>query len=183
MIESDLKFEPILENRELVPKCIYDFINKWNDEEKRNFLVAKIDPNYADGEKLCNKYNIDKRVGFNCLIVECRRKDVIKYCALVVPIGFKYNMGSVVRKYTNSRVVSVAPLDFILKETNMEYGSITPIGLPSDWKILVDPLIKEQTFIIIGGGLVKSKISLPTNLFLKLPNVEIVEGIAKSISE
>lgn len=45
--------------------------------------------------------------------------------------------------------------------------------------ILVDPLIKEQEQIIIGGGLVKSKISLPTKLFLTLPNVEMVEGIAK----
>ena len=88
-------------------------------------------------------------------------------------------MGSVVRKYTNSRVVSVAPLDYVLDKTQMEYGSITPIGLPDDWMILVDPLIKEQKQIIIGGGLVNAKISLPTELFLKIPNVEIVEGIAK----
>lgn len=90
-------------------------------------------------------------------------------------------MGSVVRKYTNSRVVSVAPLEYVLDKTKLEFGSITPIGLPDDWQILVDPLIKEQQNIIIGGGLVKSKISLPTELFLKLPNVEIVEGIAKQV--
>ncbi len=65
----------------------------------------------------------------------------------------------------NSRFVSVAPLDFVLEKTNIEYGSITPIGLPSDWNILVDPLIKEQTNIIIGGGLVNSKISLPISIF------------------
>ncbi len=41
---------------------------------------------------------------------------------------------------------------------------------------------EEQKQIIIGGGLVKSKISLPTELFLKLPNVEIVEGIAKTVN-
>ena len=33
-------------------------------------------------------------------------------------IGYKYNMGSVVRKYTNSRVVSVAPLDYVLEKTH-----------------------------------------------------------------
>ncbi|MBR1884427.1 MAG: proline--tRNA ligase, partial [Clostridia bacterium] len=59
----------------------------------------------------------------------------------------------------------------------------TPIGLPKDWMILVDPLIKEQEQIIIGGGLVNSKISLPTELFLKIPNVEIVDGVAKEIIE
>ena len=165
----------------MVSKCIYDFVKDWdNEEEKDKFMVAEINPDYKDGNKLCEEYNIDKKIGFNCLIVECKRNDIIKYCALIVPIGYKYNMGSVVRKYTNSRVVSVADLDYVLEKTNMEYGSITPIGLPKDWMILVDPLIKEQDQIIIGGGLAKSKISLPTKLFLKIPNIEIVDGIAKT---
>lgn len=101
----------------------------------------------------------------------------------MVPVGYRYNMGSVVRKYTNSRTVSVANLEYVLNSTEMEYGSITPIGLPNDWKILVDSSILKQEQIIIGGGLVKSKISLPVNIFLKLPNVEIVDGIAKQIEE
>ena len=179
---GNLKFNPIIESENLVPSCIYNFVSKWdNDNEKNKFLVAEINPEFADGNKLCEEYNIDKKIGFNCLIVECKRNEIIKYCALIVPIGYKYNMGSVVRKYTNSRIVSVAPLDYVLDKTKMEFGSITPIGLPEDWQILVDPLIKEQENIIIGGGLVKSKISLPTELFLKLPNVEIVEGIAKQV--
>ncbi len=181
MNNTTLIFNPIIDNKDLVPTCIYDFVNNWIETEKRKFLVAEINPLFADGNKLCAQYEIDKKCGYNCLIVECKRNDIVKYCALVVPIGYKYNMGSVVRKYTNSRVVSVAPLEYVLDKTGMEYGSITPIGLPKEWKILVDPMIKEQTKIIIGGGLVKSKISLPVDLFLKLPNVEIVEGIAKEI--
>ena len=175
-----LEFKPIIENKNLVPKCIYDLVNEWgNLEEKSRFLVSEINPDFADGNKLCEEYNIDKKEGFNCLIVECKRGETVKYCALVVPIGYKYNMGSVVRKYTNSRIVSVAPLDYVLEKTKMEYGSITPIGLPKDWPILVDPLIKEQEQIIIGGGLVNSKISLPRELFLRLPNIELVDGLAK----
>lgn len=177
---GNLEFKPIIKNQNMVPKCIYDFVKDWdNKDEKEEFMVAEINPDYKDGNMLCEEYNIDKKIGFNCLIVECKRNDIIKYCALIVPIGYKYNMGSVVRKYTNSRVVSVADLNYVLEKTNMEYGSITPIALPKDWMILVDPLIKEQDQIIIGGGLAKSKISLPTKLFLKIPNVEIVEGIAK----
>lgn len=164
-------------------KCIYDFAISLSNEEKYKLLVSEINPEFSDGNKLCDKYKINKDMAFNCLIVECKRNDIIKYCALIVPIGYKYNMGTVVRKYTNSRIVSVAPLDYVLNHTNMEYGSITPIGLPNDWKILVDSLIKKQNQIIIGGGLVKSKISLPTDLFLKIPNVEIVEGIAKEICD
>lgn len=179
---GNLNFKPIIESEDLVPSCIYDFVSRWNNEiEKKQFLVAEINPEFADDNKLCDEYNIDKKMGFNCLIVECKRNEMVKYCALIVPIGYKYNMGSVVRKYTNSRVVSVAPLEYVISKTGMEFGSITPIGLPEEWQILVDPLIRKQENIIIGGGLVKSKICLPTELFLKLPNVEAVDGIAKEI--
>ncbi len=41
-------------------------------------------------------------------------------------------------------MVSVAPLEYVLEKTEMEYGSITPIGLPIEWEILVDSLIKEK---------------------------------------
>lgn len=177
---GNLEFSPIIENKNLVPKCIYDFVSNWNNEDINKFLVAEINPEFADGNKLCEEYNIDKKQGFNCLVVECKRNDIIKHCALIVPIGYKYNMGSVVRKYTNSRIVSVAPLEYVLENTGMEYGSITPIGLPNDWMILVGPLIQDQEQIIIGGGFVKSKISLPTKLFLTLSNVEIVVGVAKN---
>lgn len=178
-----LSFNPIINNEHLVPNCILDFVNNCDDKEKGKFLVAEINPDNADGTKLCKEYEIDEKLGFNCLIVECIRNEIIKYCALVVPIGYRYNMGSAVRKYTNSRIVSVANLEYVLEQTGMEYGSITPIGLPSDWKILVDPLIKIQKQIIIGGGYAKSKISVPTELFLKLPNVEIIEGIAKEANQ
>ncbi len=178
---GDLLFNSIIENSNLVPRCINDFVTKWDSYEQSKFLVAEINSEFADGHDLCKEYHIDEKMGFNCLIVECKRNDVVKYCALIVPIGYKYNMGSVVRKYTNSRTVSVAPLDYVLKSTGMEYGSITPIGLPDDWLILVDPLINTQKQIIVGGGFVNSKISLPTELFLRLPNVQILEGLAKEI--
>ncbi len=54
------------------------------------------------------------------------------YVALLVPTGYKHNMSPTVRKYTNSRMVSVAPFEYVLEQTQMEYGSINPIGLPQE---------------------------------------------------
>ena len=88
-------------------------------------------------------------------------------------------MSSTVRKHTNSRMVSVAPLDYVLEETKMEYGSINPIGLPEEWKIFVDPKVFENDKIICGSGLQKSKLLLPSKFLLKLKNVEILENLAK----
>lgn len=175
-----LQFVSIIDNKDLVPECIFDFIDKnFDSNEKRSILAANINPDYADGKKLCEIYSIDETMGFNCLIVECKRNEEKKYCALVAPIGYKYNMSSTVRKYTNSRMVSVAPLEYVLEKTGMEYGSITPIGLPVEWEILIDPLIKEQERIIVGGGLAKSKIMIPMDLFLNMPNVKILDNLAK----
>lgn len=151
----------------------------FSKEEKNEFLVAEIEPEYMDGIKLCEHYNIDTKEGANCLICECKRGENKSYVALLVPTGYRYNMSSTVRKYTNSRMVSVAPLDYVLEKTKMEYGSINPIGLPEDWKLFIDPKVLEVERIVCGSGLQKSKISLPSKYLLKLNNVEILENLAK----
>lgn len=35
---GDLKFKPIIENKNLVPKTIYDFVSSWDNEKKIIFL-------------------------------------------------------------------------------------------------------------------------------------------------
>lgn len=175
-----LDFKKVLDNKNLVAESTYNCIDKlFSKEEKNEFLVAEIEPEYMDGIKLCEHYNIDTKEGANCLICECKRGENKSYVALLVPTGYRYNMSSTVRKYTNSRMVSVAPLDYVLEKTKMEYGSINPIGLPEDWKLFIDPKVLEVERIVCGSGLQKSKISLPSKYLLKLNNVEILENLAK----
>ena len=177
---SKLDFKEVIKNKDLVAESTFNCINNLsNDDEKTQFLVAEIDPEYMDGIKLCEHYGIDIKTGVNCLICECKRGDNKSYAALLVPTGYRYNMSSTVRKYTNSRMVSVAPLDYVLEKTGMEYGSINPIGLPQEWKIYIDPKVLEVERIICGSGLQKSKISLPSKYLLKLKNVEVLENLAK----
>lgn len=179
-MNNRLEFKNVISNKDLVSETTYRRINNlFSEEEKNNILVAEINPNYMDGIKLCEYYNIDLKMGVNCLICECKRNESKNYVALLVPTGYKYNMSSTVRKYTNSRMVSVAPLEYVLEQTKMEYGSINPIGLPNDWKIFIDPKVMEEDRIICGSGIQKSKLSLPSKYLLKLPNSEILENLAK----
>ncbi len=179
-MNSNLEFKKLVENKNLVAETTYNCIdNLFSEEEKSDFLVAEINPEYMDGIKLCEHYNLDIKTGVNCLICECKRGENKSYVALLVPTGCRYNMSSTVRKYTNSRMVSVAPLDYVLEKTKMEYGSINPIGLPEDWKLFIDPKILEVERIICGSGLQKSKISLPSKYLLKLNNAEVLENLAK----
>jgi prolyl-tRNA editing enzyme YbaK/EbsC (Cys-tRNA(Pro) deacylase) len=177
-----LDFNPVIDNKELVPTVIYNAVKDMNSNFQKEILVAEIDPTYAGGTELCEKYNINPKMGANCLIVEGIRGDKKTIAALLVPVGYKYDMNNTVRKALNARMVSVASLDYVLKETSMEYGSITPIGLPKNWLIFIDPLVIENENIIIGGGLKKSKIKIPTSILLSLPNVKVLEGLAKPIN-
>ncbi len=137
-MNSKLEFKKVTDNKDLVSKSTYACIdNLFSEEEKDDILVAEINSEYMDGIKLCEHYNIDIKIGVNCLIVECKRGENKSYAALLVPTGYKYNMSSTVRKYTNSRMVSVAPLDYVLEQTKMEYGSINPIGLPQESNVFI----------------------------------------------
>lgn len=179
-MENKLNFEKVIDNKNLVAETTYNCIKDiFLEEEINNILVSKINPDYMDGIKLCEYYNVDIKMGANCLICECKRGENKSYVALLVPTGYRYNMSSTVRKYTNSRMVSVAPLEYVLEKTKMEYGSINPIGLPVDWKIFIDPKVLEVERIICGSGLQNSKLSLPSKYLLKINNVEILENLAK----
>lgn len=181
-MNSKLEFKKVIDNKELVSESTYRCIeNIFSEDEKNNILVAEIDSEYMDGIKLCEHYNIDIKIGANCLVCECKRGENKSYVALLVPTGYKYNMSTTVRKYTNSRMVSVASLEYVLEKTKMEYGSINPIGLPQEWKIFIDPKVLEVERIICGSGLQKSKLSLPSKYLLKLNNVEVLENLAKVV--
>jgi prolyl-tRNA editing enzyme YbaK/EbsC (Cys-tRNA(Pro) deacylase) len=65
--------------------------------------------------------------------------------------------------------------------TGMEYGGITPIGLPADWPILVDSRVIAQPAIVIGSGLRRSKIVLPGAVLREYPGVHVIDGLANDV--
>jgi prolyl-tRNA editing enzyme YbaK/EbsC (Cys-tRNA(Pro) deacylase) len=60
----------------------------------------------------------------------------------------------------------------------MEYGGITPIGLPADWIVLIDRAVLDRDTVVIGSGLRRSKIALASSLLTELPGAEVIEGLA-----
>jgi prolyl-tRNA editing enzyme YbaK/EbsC (Cys-tRNA(Pro) deacylase) len=62
--------------------------------------------------------------------------------------------------------------------TGMEYGGITPIGLPASWPVLVDAAVLDRDVVVIGSGLRRSKIALPSAALAELPGADVVEGLA-----
>ena len=179
---GQLSFYPVMEKLDLVPQTVYNVISTVNWScSKNDFYVAEINPSYAGGLDLCEKYKIDPSMGANCLVVNGIRGKNKSFAACVVPVGYRYDMSGVVRKALNARTVSVAPLDYVLSVSLMEYGSITPIGLPSDWRIFIDPAVLTHKNIVVGGGFVRSKMCIPSSALLDIPNSSVLEGLAKEV--
>jgi prolyl-tRNA editing enzyme YbaK/EbsC (Cys-tRNA(Pro) deacylase) len=43
-------------------------------------------------------------------------------------------------------------------ETGMEYGGITPVGLPGGWPVLIDEAVAATPYVVVGSGLRRSKL-------------------------
>ena len=62
-------------------------------------------------------------------------------------------------------------------ETGMEYGGITPIGLPDAYRVLVDAACLDLEAAVIGSGVRRSKLLIPGRLFGELPRAEVLSGL------
>lgn len=170
-----LHFKSIQEHPELVSETVREVASRYPE-----ILVAEIDPQYMNGLSLSEHYGVLPEDGANCIVVRGKRGEERVTAAVLAPVGFRADLNGIVCEKLNAKKVSMAPLDEVLLQTGMEYGSITPIGLPTDWKILIDSRLMQKEKIIVGGGKQISKILVPTAIFKELQNVEIVEGLAVS---
>lgn len=143
--------------------------------------VAPIDPGLADTVEFCAAYGVTLEASANCIVVAGRRGDVVSYAACVVLATTRADVNGVVRKMLDARKASFAPMEEATALTEMEYGGITPIGLPPEWRILVDSRISRVPDAIVGAGIRAAKISLPGEVLCALPGVEVVEGLAREI--
>jgi prolyl-tRNA editing enzyme YbaK/EbsC (Cys-tRNA(Pro) deacylase) len=85
----------------------------------------------------------------------------------------------VVRKLLDVRKASFLSMDRAVAESGMEYGGITPIGLPASWRVLVDAAVLSVPAAMIGSGVRRSKIILPGSALGDLPGAEVVEGLGR----
>jgi prolyl-tRNA editing enzyme YbaK/EbsC (Cys-tRNA(Pro) deacylase) len=77
------------------------------------------------------------------------------------------------------RKASFAAMDVAVAESGMEYGGITPVGLPADWPVLVDAAVADTPFVVIGSGVRRSKLVLAGKLLASLPGARVIEGLAR----
>jgi prolyl-tRNA editing enzyme YbaK/EbsC (Cys-tRNA(Pro) deacylase) len=136
--------------------------------------VSEIDPGLADTAAFCEHYEIGLDVSANCVVVEARRADRVWFAACVVLATSRADVNGIVRKHLGARKISFATMDVAVSLTGMDYGGITPVGLPGDWPILVDRNVIDQDRVIIGSGIRGSKLLAATEVLASLPNAEVL---------
>ncbi len=174
---TSLNFIPINEAEQLVSESVFKIIQ--NTEIK----VAEIDPQYMNGTALSDHYGTNPEDGANCIIVRGKREGVYTTAAVMTPVGYRIDLNHAVPDVLGLKKVSMAPLDEVIQETGMEYGSITPVGLPSHYRILIDSSLMEKENIIVGGGKQISKILVPTVFLKDLPSTQVFRGLASPMDK
>ncbi|MCX4986895.1 YbaK/EbsC family protein [Streptomyces sp. NBC_00572] len=113
----------------------------------------------------------------NCVVVAGKRGETTTLAACVVKSATRVDVNGVVRKHLGARKASFAPMDTATGETGMEYGGITPIGLPADWPLLVDAAVVDAEWVLVGSGRRRGKLILPGKAFAQLPGAVVLEGL------
>ena len=140
--------------------------------------AAAIDPELADTAAFCERYAVAMADSANCVVIAGKRGDVVSYAACVVLATTRADVNGVVRRRLDARKASFAPMDDAVALTGMEYGGITPIGLPAGWVLLIDAAVLDRPDVVIGSGLRRSKIALPSSALAELPGAEVIAGLA-----
>lgn len=141
--------------------------------------VGAIDPDLADTAAFCAAYGVPPEASANCVVVAGRRGDTERHAACVVLATTRADVNGLVRKRLDARRASFAPMDQAVERTGMEYGGITPVGLPDRWLLLVDAAVAAAPWVVIGSGLRRSKLVLPGAAVAALPGAEVVEGLGR----
>ena len=141
--------------------------------------VAEIDPELADTAAFCERYDVALSESANCVVVTGRRDGEARFAACVVLATTRADVNGVVRRQLDVRKASFAAVDLAVAETGMEYGGITPIGLPAHWPVFVDAAVAAAPRVVVGSGVRRSKLSLPGVLLGRLPGALVLDGLAR----
>jgi prolyl-tRNA editing enzyme YbaK/EbsC (Cys-tRNA(Pro) deacylase) len=167
---------PALEHPELLSPGVVAALESW--PAASDVAVVEIDPALADTAAMSEAYSLSMDTGANCVVVAGRRAGEERVAACVVRADTRADVNNLVKRTLDVRKASFLTMERAVEESGMEYGGITPLGLPADWRILVDSRVPEMELAIIGSGVRRSKLLLAGPLLAELPGGEVVDGLA-----
>jgi prolyl-tRNA editing enzyme YbaK/EbsC (Cys-tRNA(Pro) deacylase) len=172
-----LEFEVVREHVELVAPATRAALERG---AAPGALVAEIDAALSDTAAFCEAYEVLLDEAANCVVIEAKRADRVWYAACLVLAVDRADVNGDVRRYLDARRTTFAPMETAVRLTGMEYGGITPVGLPDGWPVLVDTRVAQLPWALIGSGIRASKLLVPGAELGQLPGAVVMDIIKES---
>lgn len=167
---------PATEHPELLGDPVARALAAW--PHAGEVAVVEIDPDLADTAAMSAAYDVPMTVSANCVVVAGRRAGEERVAACVVRADTRADVNNLVKRELDVRKASFLSTERAVEESGMEYGGITPVGLPGGWRLLVDSRCVDLDVAVVGSGVRRSKLLLPGPRLADLPGAEVVEGLA-----
>jgi prolyl-tRNA editing enzyme YbaK/EbsC (Cys-tRNA(Pro) deacylase) len=172
-----LAFAPVLSRPDLLAAPVTAALRDLPEGLRCEVEVAEIDPALADTAAFCARYGVLPAESANCVVIAARRGGETSYAACMVAATTRADVNGLVRRHLDARKASFAPVEAVTAATGMEYGGITPVGLPEGWPVLVDEAVAKTGSVVIGSGIRGSKLRLPGRLLAALPAAQVLPGL------
>ncbi|XUL86689.1 YbaK/EbsC family protein [Streptomyces galilaeus] len=168
------------------PDCLGELISPvaeavrgWHGTVPAEQIVyVDTDPEWADTATFVEHYGRELlEQSANCVVVAGKRGGETTLVACVVLSTTRADVNGLVRRQLGARKASFASMDTATGESGMEYGGITPIGLPADWPVLVDSAVVDLPYVLVGSGRRRGKLLVPGKAFAEIPGAVVLEGL------
>ncbi|MEV5518073.1 YbaK/EbsC family protein [Streptomyces flaveolus] len=158
---------------------VADAVRHWRGSVPAEQIVyVDTDPQWADTAVFVEHYGRELlERSANCVVVAGKRGGGSTLAACVVLSTTRVDVNGVVRRHLGARKASFASMDTATGETGMEYGGITPVGLPADWPVLVDSAVVDLPYVLVGSGRRRGKLLVPGKALAELPGAVVLEGL------
>ena len=174
---GSLESLPALEHPDLLGVPVARALASW--EYASEVAVVEIDPELADTAEMSEAYDVPLTASANCVVVSGRRGGEERVAACVVRADTRADVNNLVKRMLDVRKASFLAMDRAVEESGMEYGGITPLGLPDGWRLLVDAAGVEIDVAVVGSGVRRSKLLLPGHRLADLPGAEVVVSLGR----
>jgi prolyl-tRNA editing enzyme YbaK/EbsC (Cys-tRNA(Pro) deacylase) len=169
-----LPWRPALEQLHLLAPPTAAAVRAADPAWAADCFVAPIDDDLADTAAFCEAYEVALEASANCVVVSGRRAETTTLAACLVLATDKADVNKAVRHQLGVRKISFAPMAEATERSSMAYGGITPVGLPSEWPVLVDEAVVDQPWVVVGSGTRGSKLLLPGARLAELTNAHVM---------
>ena len=154
MTIGTLEAQPVRARPDLVAAPVAAAVETWSGTiSPESMFVAEIDPQLADTQAFCERYGVALDRSANCVILAARREGRSWFAACVVLATTRADVNGLAKKHLGASKISFASMDAATAASEMEFGGITPIGLPADWPILIDAAVAACDRVIVGSGI------------------------------